>query len=241
VSSAIVTGAANGIGRAIAERLAVDGFAVAGLDIEPVTSPGVHGVHCDMADLAGLDSVVEAVERDLGPVEALANVAGIFVNEPLSDLTVEGYRRQLAVSLDGPVFLARAAGLRMAARGSGRIVNVTSIHAHHSEASALAYGAAKAGLEAATRVMAIELGPHGVLVNDVAPGFVRTRMSIVNGVDELDSEWFRDVYQKHGKLPLRRAAEPPEIAAAVSYLLSPANTYVTGTSVRVDGGLSATF
>ena len=239
MSSAIVTGAANGIGRAIAERLAVDGFAVAGLDIEPVTSPGIHGVHCDMADLAGLDSVVETVERDLGPVEALANVAGIFVNEPLSDLTVEGYRRQLAVSLDGPVFLARAAGLRMAARGSGRIVNVTSIHAHHSEASALAYGAAKAGLEAAARVMAIELGPHGVLVNDVAPGFVRTRMSIVNGVDELDSEWFRDVYQKHGKLPLRRAAEPPEIAAAVSYLLSPANTYVTGTSVRVDGGLSA--
>jgi 3-oxoacyl-[acyl-carrier protein] reductase len=78
-------------------------------------------------------------------------------------------------------------------------------------------------------------------VNDVAPGFVRTRMSIVNGVDELDSDWFRDVYQEYGKLPLRRAAEPAEIAAAVSYLLSPANTYVTGTSVRVDGGLSATF
>ncbi len=156
-----------------------------------------------MADLASLDSVVEAVERDLGPLEALANVAGIFVNEPLSDLTVEGYRRQLAVSLDGPIFLARAAGLRMAARGSGRIVNVTSIHAHHSEASALAYGAAKAGLEAATRVMAIELGPHGVLVNDVAPGFVRTRMSIVNGEDELDSDWFR-----------RRLPEAREAAAA---------------------------
>ena len=78
--------------------------------------------------------MVDSVERDLGPVEALANVAGIFVNEPLADLTIEGYRRQLAVSLDGPIFLARAAGLRMAARGSGRIVNVTSIHAHHSEA-----------------------------------------------------------------------------------------------------------
>ena len=146
----VATGAANGIGRAIAERLAADGFAVAVLDIEPVTSPGRtrcpvrHGGH-RRPRLGG-----RAVERDLGPVEALANVAGIFVNEPLSDLTVEGYRRQLAVSLDGPVFLARAAGLRMAARGSGRIVNVTSIHAHHSEASALAYGAAKAGLEAAT-------------------------------------------------------------------------------------------
>jgi 3-oxoacyl-[acyl-carrier protein] reductase len=241
VSSAIVTGAANGIGRATAERLAADGFAVAGLDLEPVDLPGVRGVRCDLSDPASFEDIVEGVERELGPVEALANVAGIFVGQTLADLTVEGYRRQLAVSLDGPIFLARAVGLRMAARGVGRIVNVTSIHAHHSEAGAMAYGAAKAGLEAASRVMAIELGAHGVLVNDVAPGFTRTRMSVVDGVDELDSAWFADVYQRYGKLPLARAAEPAEIAATIAYLLSPANTYVTGTSVRVDGGLTATF
>ncbi|MDX6565170.1 MAG: 3-oxoacyl-[acyl-carrier protein] reductase [Gaiellales bacterium] len=241
VSSAIVTGAANGIGRATAERLLADGFAVAGLDIEPVEIPGVRGIHCDMADVESFEDIVESVERDLGPIDALANVAGIAVNEALADLTVAGYRRQLAVSLDGPIFLAKAVGVRMAARKRGRIVNVTSVHAHHSEATALAYGASKAGLEAATRVMAIELGPHGVLVNDVAPGFVRTRMSVVDGQNELDSEWFHDVYQKYGKLPLRRAAEPAEIAATISYLLSEANTYVSGTSVRVDGGLLATF
>ena len=241
MSSAIVTGAANGIGRAVAERLRADGFAVAGLDIEPVEIEGVRGIHCDMSDLESFEQIVESVERELGPVEALANVAGIAVNETLAELTVAGYRRQLAVSLDGPIFLARAVGLRMAARGSGRIVNVTSVHAHHSEAAALAYGASKSGLEAATRVMAIELGPHGVLVNDVAPGFVRTRMSLVNGVNELDSQWFADVYQKYGKLPLGRAAAPSEIAATIAYLLSPDNTYVTGTSVLVDGGLTATF
>jgi 3-oxoacyl-[acyl-carrier protein] reductase len=241
MSSAIVTGAAHGIGRATAERLVADGFAVAGLDIEPVDLAGVRGIRCDMSDLDSFEGVVESVERELGPIEALANVAGIVVNESLAELTVAGYRRQLAVSLDGPIFLARAVGVRMAARGRGRIVNVTSVHAHHSEAMALAYGAAKAGLEAATRVMAIELGPHGVLVNDVAPGFVRTRMSVVNGQDELDSQWFADVYQKYGKLPLGRAAEPSEIAATIAYLLSPANTYVTGTSVVVDGGLTATF
>ena len=80
-----------------------------------------------------------------------------------------------------------------------------------------------------------------MLVNDVAPGFVRTRMSVVNGENELDGEWFDDVYRKYGKLPLGRAAEPAEIAATIAHLLSPANTYITGTSVRVDGGLMATF
>jgi NAD(P)-dependent dehydrogenase (short-subunit alcohol dehydrogenase family) len=80
-----------------------------------------------------------------------------------------------------------------------------------------------------------------VLVNDVAPGFVRTRMSVVNGRDELETAWFHDIYQKYGKLPLGHAAEPADIAATISYLLSEANTYVSGTSVRVDGGLSATF
>jgi NAD(P)-dependent dehydrogenase (short-subunit alcohol dehydrogenase family) len=89
--------------------------------------------------------------------------------------------------------------------------------------------------------MAIELGPHGVLVNAVAPGFVRTRMSVVEGVDELESDWFRDVYQTHRKLPLRRAAEPAEIAAAVAHLVSASNTYVTGHSLVVDGGLTVTF
>jgi len=241
VSSAIVTGAANGIGRATAERLLADGFAVAGLDIEPVEIPGVQGIRCDLADIESLEDIVASVERELGSIDALANVAGIAVSESLADLTIAVYRRQLAVSLDGPIFLAKAVGVRMAARKRGRIVNVTSVHAHHSEAGALAYGASKAGLEAATRVMAIELGPHGVLVNDIAPGFVRTRMSIVNGENELDSDWFRDIYEKYGKLPLGRAAEPEEIAATISYLLSAANTYVTGTSVRVDGGLTATF
>jgi 3-oxoacyl-[acyl-carrier protein] reductase len=241
MASAIVTGAANGIGRAVAERLVADGFAVAGLDIEPVSIEGVLGIHCDMSDLASFEGIVDRVERELGPIEALANVAGIAVNQTLEELTVDGYRRQLAVSLDGPIFLARAVGLRMKARTTGRIVNVTSVHAHHSEAAALAYGASKAGLEAATRVMAIELGPYGVLVNDVAPGFVRTRMSVHNGENELDSQWFADVYVRYGKLPLGRASAPPEIAATIAYLLSPDNTYVTGTSVKVDGGLSATF
>jgi NAD(P)-dependent dehydrogenase (short-subunit alcohol dehydrogenase family) len=80
-----------------------------------------------------------------------------------------------------------------------------------------------------------------VLVNSVAPGFTRTRMSVVDGADELESEWFRQIYLDHGRLPLRRAAEPAEIAATVSHLVSPGNTYLTGQRIVVDGGLLVTF
>jgi NAD(P)-dependent dehydrogenase (short-subunit alcohol dehydrogenase family) len=239
---AMVTGAANGLGRAIAARLRDDGFLVAGADIEPVSSgQGVAAYHLDVADLDGHEGVLDRVEQELGPLSALVNVAGISVPEPVDRLTLAAYRRQLAVMLDGPVWLARSAGLRMASRGSGHIVNVTSVHASNSETGSLAYDAAKAGLEAATRSLAVELGPRGVLVNSVAPGFVRTRMSIVDGVDELESDWFRDIYIRHGRLPLRRAAEPAEIAAAVSHLVSPENTYLTGQRVVVDGGLTVTL
>jgi len=242
VRVALVTGAANGIGRAIALRLIDDGFRVAAADIEQVElAVGLSPYPLDVADLDAHEPVVERVEQELGPLDALVNVAGIAVPEPVERLTRDAYRRQHAVMLDGPVWLARAAGLRMAARGSGRIVNITSVHASNGEVACLAYDSAKAGLEAATRTLAIELGPRGVLVNALAPGFVRTRMSVVNGADELDSEWFRDVYIRHGKLPLRRAAEPPEIASAVSYLVSPENTYMTGHRLVVDGGLLVTF
>ena len=241
MGSAIVTGAANGIGRAVAERLRDDGFAVAGVDIEPIDVAGIASFTADVAEIDRHEALVAEVEDALGPLDALVNVAGIFIPMAIEALEPVAYHRQLGVMLHGPVFLARAAGLRMAARGGGRIVNVTSIHASHSEVGSLAYDAAKAGLEAATRTLAIELGPHGVLVNSVAPGFVRTRMSIVDGRDELESEWFADVYQRYGKLPLRRAGEPREVAAAVAHLVSPDNTYVTGARLLVDGGLAVTF
>lgn len=241
MGSAIVTGAANGIGRAVAERLRDDGFAVAGVDIEPIDMAGIASFTADVAEIERHEALVAEVEDALGPLDALVNVAGIFIPMAIETLEPAAYHRQLGVMLHGPVFLARAAGLRMAAHGGGRIVNVTSIHASHSEVGSLAYDAAKAGLEAATRTLAIELGPHGVLVNSVAPGFVRTRMSIVDGRDELESEWFADVYQRYGKLPLRRAGEPREVAAAVAHLVSPDNTYVTGARLLVDGGLAVTF
>ena len=126
-------------------------------------------------------------------------------------------------------------------RGYGRIVNITSIHGRFGEELALSYDAAKGGLEQATRTLAIELSRHGVLVNAVAPGFVATRMSVVDGVNELDSEWFHDVYVRYGKLPMRRYAQPSEIASQVAWLASSENSYVTGQVLTVDGGVTVTF
>jgi 3-oxoacyl-[acyl-carrier protein] reductase len=236
---AVVTGAANGIGEAVTARLREDGMLVVGLDMEPcVQGPSIE---VDVSDIERHDGLIEQIATDHGPVKALVNVAGMFIPEAVADLTPAAYRRQLGVMLDGPVWLARAAGLHMARNGGGRIVNVTSIHASNSERTALSYDAAKGGLEAATRTLALELGEHGVLVNSLAPGFVRTRMSVVNGVDELEGDWFKDNYVESGRLPVRRAAEPSEIAGVVSFLVSQDNTYTNGARVVVDGGLTVTF
>jgi len=129
----------------------------------------------------------------------------------------------------------------MAERGYGRIVNITSIHGRFGEELALSYDTAKGGLEQATRTLAIELSRRGVLVNAIAPGFVSTRMSVVDGVNELEGEWFRNIYVDNGKLPIRRHAEPREIAVQVAWLASERNTYVTGQVLTVDGGVTVTF
>jgi NAD(P)-dependent dehydrogenase (short-subunit alcohol dehydrogenase family) len=235
----VVTGAGNGIGAAIAEGLRNDGHLVVGIDLEPCGF--TPSLEVDVADIDQHERLVESIGAEHGRIWGLANVAGVAIPESLADLTVAAYRRQLGVNLDGPVWLARAAGLHMAAHGGGRIVNITSIHAQNSERLAVAYDAAKGGLEAATRTLAIELGERGVLINSVAPGFVRTRMSIVNGQSELDTDWFRDGYVRSGRLPLGREADPGEIAPVVAFLLSAENTYVSGARIVVDGALTVGF
>jgi NAD(P)-dependent dehydrogenase (short-subunit alcohol dehydrogenase family) len=240
---ALVTGGANGIGRAIVERLVQEGATVAVVDREPIPELGaaVKPFHFDLSATEGLASLVDEVEATVGPLDVLVNNAGIFEPMLAVDLTLDSYRRVLSVNLDAPVFLAARAGRAMAERGYGRIVNITSIHGEVGEETALSYDIAKAGLNQATRTLAIELGPSAVLVNAVAPGFVSTRMSNVDGHNELESEWFRDIYIKYGKLPLRRYAEPSEIAAHVAWLASDQNTYLTGQVVTVDGGVTVTF
>lgn len=233
---ALVTGAANGIGLAVAQRFRSEGARVSGVDVEP----GVEW-RFDLAETEGVDRLVDEVEAAAGPVDVLASVAGVFEPARYDELTLESYRRVLAVNLDAPVFIARRCGRGMAERGYGRILSVTSIHGQFGEERSLSYDVSKAALNGATRTLAIELGPRRVLVNALAPGFVRTRMSVVDGADELESDWFRTIYVENRKLPLRRPAEPAEIAAHAAWLCSEENTYVTGQVITVDGGLTVTF
>jgi NAD(P)-dependent dehydrogenase (short-subunit alcohol dehydrogenase family) len=240
---ALVTGGANGIGRAIVERFVADGAMVATVDVEPVDDLGenVAAFQRDLAETDDLGALVDEVEKRLGPLDVLVNNAGIFEPALAVELSLASYRRVLAVNLDAPVFLAAHAARGMMRRGYGRIVNITSIHGRFGEEQALSYDIAKGGLEQATRTLAIELSRYGVLVNAVAPGFVSTRMSVVDGVNELESEWFNDIYVRYGKLPMRRYAQPSEIAAQVAWLASSENSYVTGQVLTVDGGVTVTF
>ncbi|GAB2604310.1 SDR family NAD(P)-dependent oxidoreductase [Pseudactinotalea suaedae] len=234
----LVTGAAGGIGAAVAAALRGRGDHVVGLDrVDDVDIIGV-----DLADDRRRVEVVEQVIRTWGGIDVLVNVAGVFAPGGVTDSDPSDWRPVWAVDLEAPLHLMRLCAPTMVAQGFGRIVNVTSVHARSGSPGCLAYDVAKAGLEAGTRSAAIDLGRSGVLVNAVAPGFVRTAMStLADGTDETESAPFVATYVDGGKLPLGRGARAGEIAPAVLFLTARENTYVTGSVVTVDGGLTATF
>jgi 3-oxoacyl-[acyl-carrier protein] reductase len=239
---AIVTGGANGIGGATAQLLADLGAKVAIFDREPAqTSESITSHILDLSDLKACEEAVSMVKKMFGSIEVLVNVAGVSIPNFLSELDASSYQKTLAVNLNAPVYLMKFVGNVMAEKGYGRIVSVTSVHSKQSEPASIAYDITKAGLEAATRTAALELAESGVLVNAIAPGFVMTRMSVVDGVDEIESEWFKNIYLANKRLPLQRAAMPIEIARTIAWLASETNTYVTGQTLVVDGGLSSRF
>jgi NAD(P)-dependent dehydrogenase (short-subunit alcohol dehydrogenase family) len=244
-TAALITGGTHGIGLAIVERFVAEGARVATVARErpaPGALPeGVIFVPGDLGDHARIPALLEEATAAIGTPGVLVNNAGIWRETPTLGLDPADWDQVIAVNLTGPVLLAAAAAAAMAARGGGRIVNITSIHGKFAVESALAYGAAKGGLDQATRNMAVDLAPHGILVNGVAPGFISTRLSVTDGVHERDSDWFRSVYVDQGKIPLRRHAEPAEVAGLAAWLASADNTYVTGQVIGLDGGLSITF
>ncbi|MGY6655429.1 SDR family NAD(P)-dependent oxidoreductase [Amycolatopsis sp. TRM77291] len=239
----VVTGAANGIGAETAKLLVQDGYTVVGLDREPGDIEGVTFYEFDVTQVDQHSAVLDRIEAEHGPISALANVAGAFVATSLETMTLDQLRKQLAVFLEGAVFLARTAGLRMAKGDGGRIVNVSSTASFSAMPDALAYNTAKGGLDAATRSIALELTRQNVLVNVVAPGFVRTRMSSdpETGLNEAETDWFKTDFVDNGRLPIGRTADPSEVAAAIVFLLSNRNTYISGATLVVDGGMTSTM
>jgi len=232
----IVTGSASGMGAAVAEGLRRRGDRVVGLDI----APAMETIRVDLADADARAAASQEAWQQLGGVDVLVNAAGIFRPGSVLDSSPADWQRLWGVDLVAPVDLMRLLAPAMIGAGRGWIVNITSVHARATEPDSLAYDIAKAGLEAATRSAASDLAAHGVLVNAVAPGFVRTPMGIgADGAEMADAPWFRDRFIDSGRLPLGRVAYADEVALAVLFLASPANTYITGQALAVDGGLMA--
>jgi NAD(P)-dependent dehydrogenase (short-subunit alcohol dehydrogenase family) len=237
----VVTGSDSGIGRATALALAAAGYPVGvtwhtDRDGARLTAARVRdaGVRCamrriDLADDPG--STVRDLAEQLGGLWGLVNCAGANHRAPSLDDDAGAFRRSIEITLTGPVLCAQAAARIMVAAGAGgRIVNVTSIHEHEPLPRAAAYSAGKAGLGMATRVLALELAPHGITVNAVAPGHIATPMTGRDGVDPATV--------RLPQIPLGRPGGPEEVAATIAHLVSREAGYVTGASLRVDGGLS---
>lgn len=234
----LVTGVASGIGASVADALRSRGDRVFGVDYQS----GADWFQADLSVPAERKRVIAAALAELGGIDVLVNVAGVYRSTPFGSSDVEDWRKVWAINLEAPLSLMSLAFESMKAQQFGRVVNITSVHANFSRQDALAYDVGKAGLEAATRSFALTGAEHGILANAVAPGFVRTQMSLnEEGVDEADTAEFRAQYVETGRLPLRRASMPNEIAEAVLWLSGRSNTYTTGQTLTVDGGLTATF
>jgi 2-hydroxycyclohexanecarboxyl-CoA dehydrogenase len=227
--TALVTGTAQGIGRAIAEALAADGHRVIGVDIRDQDAGSmVRTIRADLAEPAA----IEALAADVGGVDILVNNAAILVEKPIEDTTLGEFDRTIAVNLRAPFLISRAMGAGMKERGWGRIVNISSVGARTGAVSqAAVYAATKAGLIALTKNFARNYGPFGVTVNAVAPGAIETPM--VAGQAEVTPGLLEQVSPQ---IPLRRFAQPAELAAVVAFLASDAASFVTGATVDVNGG-----
>ena len=239
---AIVTGASSGIGRATAVSLARAGCDVGityrGADegaAEVKDEVEAIGRRCevralDLADPAAGPPVVDDLAEALGGLDVLVNNAGTGDTTPFLELELDDWRKVLAVDLDGAFLCGQAAARRMVEAGrGGRIVNVTSVHEHVPLDESAAYCAAKGGLGQLTKVMALELAPHGITVNAVAPGEIATPMT---GNDDVDPETVDRPY-----IPVGRPGSAAEMAAVIAFLASPEASYVTGASIIADGGL----
>ena len=236
--TAVVTGGAKGIGRAISLQLAKDGAAISVWDLDAdgaqetvalITRDGGRAIVCagDAASAEAIQSALTRTRAELGPVTILVNNAGMTGFCPIQDITEDAWDRMMRVNLKGPFLCTQASLPDMLAAGWGRIVNISSSSAQTGSARMTHYAASKGGVIGFTKALAMELAPLGITVNNIPPGFVDTPM--LRGAPI-------NVETTIAASPMKRIGLPEDIAAACSYLVSEAAGYVTGQTLSVNGG-----
>jgi NAD(P)-dependent dehydrogenase (short-subunit alcohol dehydrogenase family) len=220
---AIVTGAANGIGRGIAKRLAEDGWEVVAADLKPGRkSAGIHPVATDVRSEAAIKELVEGTRKSFGRIDAIVSNAGVSEFRSLAECTLEDWNRLIATNLT-PAFLLAKEAEKDLKKSKGAMILVASTRAHMSEPDTHAYSATKGGLVALTHSLAISMGPE-VRVNCISPGWI----------DVSGSKLSKEGHEQH---PAGRVGRPEDIGAAVAFLLSEAG-FITGAELVVDGGMT---
>jgi len=243
---ALVTGSGGGLGLAIARGLAAAGArvvlngrnrgkleaAIAALRAEGVAASAAA---FDVTDVDAVAAGVATIEKDIGPLDIVVNNAAVNQRAPLDAFSTAEWHALLAANLDGPFYVAKSVIPGMRARRRGKIVNICSLASEIGRPNIVPYAASKGGLQMLTRALAVELAPHNVQVNGIAPGFFKTDMNAPLIADAEFSAWVAR------RTPAGRWGEPPEIAGAAVFLASSAADYVTGHVLFVDGGFSVSY
>jgi gluconate 5-dehydrogenase len=243
---ALVTGAGSGLGLAIARGLGRGGARVMlngrhGAKLEAAVAAlagegiAAEALPFDVTDAAAVEGATGRIARDYGALDILVNNAAVNIRAPLADYSLADWRALQAANLDGPFMVTRAVLPSMKARRRGKIINICSLASDLGRPNIVAYAASKGGLKMLTRALAVELAPHNVQVNGIAPGFFRTEMNAALVADAEFSSWVER------RTPAGRWGEPAEIAGAAVFLASSAADYVTGHLLYVDGGFSAAY
>ena len=241
--SAIITGAAQGIGKAIAAAFVDEGARVVIGDINAERAAqtaaelgadgrAVKAIAVDVGEASGGQKLVDYCVREFGRVDILVNNAGIGINKRTLDFALDEWERVIKINLTGAFLCAQAAARKMVAQKSGKIINICSLSGQRGGIGRAAYGASKAGLELLTKVMAVELAELGIQVNGIVPGPIAT--DVGRAMHDPAT-----VAAYHFLVPQRRYGEPHEIASAAVFLASSESDYVNGHSLNVDGGFQA--